>query len=162
MGSVRNFFDRHNITLDLNKRQEMLALDKECESLQSQIDVLKSQNTQLRADVEPLKRANERLEQRLKEETAKAVAAKNAHEKLSDVDEEIVRYLANVRRSDCTLDKITRTLNSFEGFPAISRLGVEVAIGKLTAADYVGATRNFRDRNNPMSGTPDETWGFVE
>lgn len=60
------------------KRRQLLNLDKEFEALETEVQVLRTQKRNLEAEVNPLKKAVERLEQRLKEQTAQNDIHKNA------------------------------------------------------------------------------------
>lgn len=70
MGQIANFFGQQKITLALQQKQQMLALDAEFETCKLQMTVLKAENLQLRAEVNPLKREIDRLKNQLQDKTA--------------------------------------------------------------------------------------------
>lgn len=63
MGRVADFFKAQNISLAIQQRQQMLALDREFMEMESQIQELNSQCLKLQAQVHPLEREIERFKQ---------------------------------------------------------------------------------------------------
>ena len=71
MGKLANFFKAQGIPLPEKQRAQMLALDKEYESLEEQKTALQAENLHLKAEVNPLKEENKRLKERLEPKPAK-------------------------------------------------------------------------------------------
>lgn len=63
MGKIASFFSEQKITIPLQQKQQMLALDQEFEACKSKVTVLQAENQKLRAEVNPLKQEIERLKQ---------------------------------------------------------------------------------------------------
>ena len=97
------------LSLPQQKHTQMLYLDKEFESAEAERDALKLENRNLRAEVEPLKKKVERLEEQLKEKTPSK--DKNiVHEKLDDIEESFLSFLASVDKRGHTTKKIADTI----------------------------------------------------
>lgn len=86
MGRVSDFFHDNNVPLDGQKRTKMVALDRQCEDIESERDRLKTENLHLQAKVNPLERENERLQQQLQEKASPSLS-------LDQTKEEMLRVL---------------------------------------------------------------------
>lgn len=88
MGKVASFFREQKIALAIGQQQQMVALDREFESLKSQVVTLQSENLNLRAEVKPLKQEVERLKQQIEKEKA-------GFHKLDPIEIEILKAIAS-------------------------------------------------------------------
>lgn len=70
MGKIIDLFN--GTTLPQQKKRQVLKLDAEYEEVQAQNQVLKSENLKLQADVNPLRRTIEEMEQKIAQLTASA------------------------------------------------------------------------------------------
>ncbi|HTE16352.1 MAG TPA: hypothetical protein VK642_14855 [Burkholderiales bacterium] len=89
MGKVANFFNAQKIALAIQQKQQMLALDKEFETLESKVTVLQAEKLNLEAQVNPLKREIERLQNQVKETDSQD------HLRLAEFAEKILLAVAN-------------------------------------------------------------------
>ena len=116
------------LSLPQQKQTQMLYLDSEFEKLEAERDALKLENRDLQAQVKPLQQRVERLEAQLKERASNK--DKNVvHEKLDDIEESLLSYVASVRKENCTTKKIA---------DAIKRVhpGVEYATHGKSRREY--------------------------
>lgn len=138
-------------TMGQEQRRQMLAFDAELEAANEKVRRLEAQVLDLEKQVNPLQREVERLQKRLEQESAKAARAEKlaSHKSekaegrisvhtLSNLDNEILRYIANVKPDDCTVEKMTRTLRSFDPYKDVSALKVEYQLGRLSDVGLVG------------------------
>lgn len=90
MSKVANFFDSQGIVLALEQKRQMLVLDKQFETCESQVKILQAENLKLRADVEPLKKEVERLKNQVEEkETSRH------DDSLDDMATKLLQAIAN-------------------------------------------------------------------
>jgi len=68
MGKIANLFNEQKISLPIEQRKQMLALDREFDELESKVTTLNSECLHLRAQVEPLKKQVERLQHQLEKQ----------------------------------------------------------------------------------------------
>ncbi|HYH42308.1 MAG TPA: hypothetical protein VD867_10010 [Burkholderiales bacterium] len=67
MGRLVDFFKSNAITLALDAKRQMLALDRELSDIEKQAQRLEAENLRLQGQVNPLEREIERLRQRIEE-----------------------------------------------------------------------------------------------
>ncbi|MBI3041885.1 MAG: hypothetical protein HYY78_03565 [Betaproteobacteria bacterium] len=95
MAKVSDFFSSQGITLALEQKRQMLALDKEFESLESKVQILSAENLKLRAEVNPLKQEIQRLKDKIEKDES------SAH----DLDEVATKLLMAIANSDGRMPK---------------------------------------------------------
>lgn len=70
MGKFSDFFNSQGIPLPHEQKRQVLALDKQFETLESKLKVLDAENLKLKAEVNPLKQEVERLKKQIEQEAA--------------------------------------------------------------------------------------------
>lgn len=89
MGRLANFFSEQNIVLDGQKKQKMLSLDRQFVETETERDSLKTENLHLKAQVKPLEREVQRLQDQVKK------IGSQDHGRLDELAEKILLALAN-------------------------------------------------------------------
>jgi hypothetical protein len=91
VGKLADFFNAQGITLPVQQKQQMLALDKEFESLEFKLTRLEAENLKLRAEVNPLKQEVEKLKNK--------VEKSGVHDSptLDEIEVKILRLLSSLR-----------------------------------------------------------------
>lgn len=146
MGRVSDFIREQGITLDGQKRTKMLALDDKVTAIEQERDALKAENLELRAQVKPLERENERLKERVKEQVAQPKEKSVVQdERLGDLEETIMSYMdAMGSRENRTLRKIADAMRHIDLGEEISETKVEVCLHRLEKQrEYVEKVPNY-------------------
>jgi len=89
MGRLADFFREQSITLDGQKKQKMISLDRQFVEMEVERDSLKTENLHLAAKVNPLEREIERLQNQVQK-----MGSQN-HGRLDEIAENILLALAN-------------------------------------------------------------------
>jgi DNA-directed RNA polymerase subunit RPC12/RpoP len=123
----------------------MISLDQKVTAIEEERDTLKAENQQLRAQVKPLERENERLKQRVEEETAKAARAAKLSAFKSDKTEQpaAVHELESAEIEMIKFIGERNAANAEEIGAGLSMHSVEVEhyLGRLVKAEYLGQDR---------------------
>jgi chromosome segregation ATPase len=125
MGKVASFFREQKITLASQQQQQMLALDKEFDSLESKVTALEAENLELRAEVDRLKQEVERLKNQIEKSAAYAG-------ELDDIEVKILQTL-----SSATGRVIAMSLAMHLG---ISQTKAEYYLAELENAGFIRGT----------------------
>ena len=75
MGRIADLFAEQRITLPVQRKQQMLARDREDEKLKAKVDTLEADNLKLRAEVNSLKSAVDRLKHQRQSQPSELDAA---------------------------------------------------------------------------------------
>lgn len=126
MGKVASLFREQKITLASQQQQQMLALDKEFDSLESGVTTLEAENLELRAEVDRLKQEVERLKNQIEKSAA-------YHGELDDIEVKILQTL-----SSATGRVIAMSLSMHLG---ISQTKAEYYLTELENAGFIQGTR---------------------
>lgn len=142
MGQLAEFFKEQNIALAQQQRAKMLSLHTKFEEAKAERDSLKTENLALRAQVKPLEEKVKRLEDRLKEYSSPK--DKNVvHDKLDELEEAIISYLARVRREHRTTAYVARAMREVGVDPDMTELRAKVTLERMAQRDYVGLVINM-------------------
>ena len=89
MGRLADFFREQSIALDGQKKQKMLSLDREFVDMELRVQTTEAKLLKLAAEVNPLKRDVERLQNEIKQ------TGSQDHTSLDEVAEKILLAVAN-------------------------------------------------------------------
>ena len=140
MGRVADFFSAQGITLAIQQKQQMLALDKQFEAFESQVKVLQSENLKLRAEIEPLKKQVDGLKQEIEKQ-------RSPDHKLEQSEIDIMRFIGNKRGA---------TSSDIQNGIGIHSVAAEHYLGRLRKSGYldeqkvpmIGAWYSLSDKGN--------------
>lgn len=140
------------LSMPQQKHTQLLYLDEHLESLETKMGVLRDENKELRAEIDPLKKEVHRLEKEVKEQAANAAkaeklaafkgkkseAAHTAKPKIGPLEIELISFLAHVRTLDCTTAKMAGAIRKIDGFKHVTEMQIDVALHNLSDAGYIG------------------------
>ncbi len=123
MGRVSDFFREQNIALAQQQRAKMVAMDRQVEELESKVQILETENLRLKAEVNPLKKTIQRLEQQLEQKGPNTVV-----HNLEPKEIEMMKAIGNAKT--LTADDIGKGL-------ALHSVPVEHYLGRLLKSKYI-------------------------
>jgi chromosome segregation ATPase len=143
-------------TMGQEQRRQLLAFDAELDRANLKVRELEAQILDMEKEVKPLRREVDQLKQRLDAAETKAARVEKlaAHKgekhegridvhTMSDLDDEVLRYIAHVRQDDCTTTKIAHTIRGIEPFKEVSRLKVQYQLDRLAEVGLIGLVINM-------------------